>query len=183
MTKALGLLLERKIRMVVPALIHYRRVMNTTTPPVTLQYRPIPEEIAEEARLMRVDRFGHHLHVTTDKAPCRLCLRISKEPEDLILLSYQPLPDTSSYAEVGPIFVHADRCEPYTQHETFPQDFASRHLVLRAYDHEGQIVDARVAKPGAAPEHAAGFLSDPRVAEVHVRHITYTCFAFKIVRA
>jgi len=46
-------------------------------------------------------------------------------------LSYQPLPDTNPYAEIGPIFIHA-RAE---------------------------------------------------IAEVHVRHRSYTCYDFKVVRA
>jgi hypothetical protein len=158
----------------------YRRSMSKKT--VTLQYLPIPHEIAREARATRVDRFGHALHVTKEQAPCRLCLRISKQPEDLILLSYQPLPDTSPYAEIGPIFIHAQACEPYAQQERFPADFAPRSLVLRAYGLRGEIVDAVVAQPGQAPERAAAFLSDARVAEVHVRHDSYTCFDFKIVR-
>jgi hypothetical protein len=149
----------------------------------TLRYVPMPEAIAQEARRTRLDGFGHRLHVVREKAPCRVCLRISTEPEDLILISYRPLPDTNPYAEVGPVFVHAEHCEPYSQHATFPADFASRRLILRAYGHEDQIVDALVAEPGEAPQRAAELLSDSAVVEVHVRHESYTCFDFKIVRA
>ncbi len=129
------------------------------------------------------DRFGHGLHVTKTQGPCRLCLRISNEPEELILLSYQPLADTGPYAEIGPIFIHARACEPYSEIDTFPADFSQRPLILRAYDHAGHIYDADVAQPGLARERAAEFLSDPAVAEIHVRHVSYTCFDFKIVRA
>ncbi len=149
----------------------------------TLRYLPIPETIALEARRTRKDRFGHDLGVTTTEAPCRVCLRISREPERLILLSYQPLPYSGPYAEIGPIFVHAHHCEPYDDSENFPQDFVGRRLVLRAYGHQGQIVDALVADAGTAPQHAAALLSDDAVAEVHVRHESYTCYDFKIVRS
>lgn len=157
--------------------------MSTTAVTTTLHCVPIPAEIAEEARRTTRDRFGHRLQVVREHGPCRVCLRISKEPEDLILLSYQPLPDTGPYAEVGPIFIHANACEPYSDFETFPPDFAPRSLVLRAYDYAGHIYDAIVAQPGEAPERAAAFLSNAAVAEVHVRHTSYTCFDFKIVRA
>jgi hypothetical protein len=159
--------------------------MNAAVEPnsFTLRYVPIPEAIALEARRTRKDRFGHDLRVTTNEAPCRLCLRISRGPERLILFSYQPLPDSGPYAEIGPIFVHAHRCEPYDDFESFPQDFAGRRLVLRAYGHDGQIVDALVAEAGAAPQRAAALLSDGDVAEVHVRHESYTCYDFKIVRS
>jgi hypothetical protein len=158
--------------------------MNTTPQAnvSTLRYVPIPETIALEARLTRKDRFGHDLCVTSTQAPCRVCLRISRGPERLILLSYQPLPDSGPYAEIGPIFVHADPCEPYDDFETFPPDFAERRLVLRAYSREGRIVDALVADAGTASQLATAWLSDDGVAEVHVRHESYTCYAFKIVR-
>ncbi len=149
----------------------------------TLQYVPVPREIADEARRTLKDRFGHDLHVQMEQGPCRLCLRIPEEPEAMILLSYQPLADRNPYAEIGPIFIHAHECEPYASIETFPEDFAKRELVVRAYDRDGRIADAVVAKPGEASEAAARFLSDPRIAEVHVRHTSYTCFDFKIVRA
>ena len=129
------------------------------------------------------DRFGHDVEAVRDMGPCRVCLRISSEPEDLLLLSYQPLPDIGPYAEIGPIFVHARHCEPYAGSAEFPADFARRRLVLRAYGHEGRIVDATVAEAGTAPERAAEFFRDVAVAEVHARHESYTCFAFKIVRA
>ena len=150
---------------------------------IALHFLPIPLEIAQEARRIRRDRFGHRLAVTRTVAPCRLCLRIPNEPEELILLSYQPLPDTGPYAEVGPIFVHARSCRPYETIEKFPGDFETRPLVVRAYGHEGQIVDAAVTEPGGAQARAAAYLADDAIAEVHVRHVSYTCYDFKIVRA
>lgn len=176
------LLANGKIRVVARCATAYALGM-TTAVTTTLRFVPMPLEIAEEARRTMRDRFGHTLHVTRTQAPCRLCLRISKEPEDFILLSYQPLPDTGPYAEIGPIFIHASDCEPYTNEETFPSDFAERPLVLRVYDAAGTIYDALVAEPGTAPERAAQFLDNPEIAEVHVRHVSYTCFDFKIVRA
>ncbi len=148
-----------------------------------IHFLPIPLEIAQEARRTRRDRFGHSLAVTRTIAPCRLCLRIPNEPEELILLSYQPLPDTGPYAEVGPIFVHARSCHPYEEIERFPGDFETRPLVVRAYGHDGQIVGAAVTEPGAAQARAHAYLADDAVAEVHVRHVSYTCYDFKIVRA
>ena len=151
--------------------------------PLVLEYVPIPSQLAEEARRMMHDAFGHALRVQTTMAPCRLCLRISREPEQLILLSYRPLADTGPYAEIGPIFIHANGCEPYASSTTFPEDFLARSLVMRAYDADGSIVDAAIAAPGIGPEVAARFLSDSKIVEVHVRHTTYTCYDFKIVRA
>jgi hypothetical protein len=171
------------IPMVRPRNQRYAGCIMTTTPIVlSLAYLPIPDEIAALARQTLLDGFGHQLHVERNQAPCRSCLRISKEPEDLILLSYQPLPDTNPYAEIGPIFIHAHECEPYRSRE-FPADFLERELVVRAYDLDGRIADAVVAVPGEAENAAASFLTGDRIAEVHVRHRSYTCYAFKVVWA
>ena len=157
-------------------------IMTTTPIALSLAYAPIPDEVAALARATLLDGFGHQLRVERNQAPCRSCLRISKEPEDLILLSYQPLPDTNPYAEIEPIFIHAHECESYRSRE-FPADFLARELVVRAYDLDGRIADAVVAPPGEAKSAAASFLANDRIAEVHVRHHSYTCFAFKVVRA
>jgi hypothetical protein len=149
----------------------------------SLRYVAIPHEIADEARRTGKDRFGHLVDALIERGPCRVCLRISKEPEEFLLLSYQPLADRNPYAEIGPIFIHARECEPYSAPDEFPADFAERQLVVRAYDRDGRIADAVVAEPGEAPAAAARFLSDSNIAEVHVRHTSYTCFDFKIVRA
>jgi hypothetical protein len=156
--------------------------MNIARSIDSLNYLAIPEEVAAEARATMRDRFGHDVQRVSDTGPCRVCLRIAQQPEELLLLSYRPLPDAGPYAEIGPIFIHAQPCEPYASTTAFPEDFAQRRLVLRAYDRVGRIAGAVVAQPGAAPQRAAEFLENEAVVEVHVRHESYTCFAFKIVR-
>jgi Protein of unknown function (DUF1203) len=156
---------------------------STTAETLTLRYVPIRTEIAQRARKTRRDAFGHDIEVYQDTGPCRVCLRISPAPENFLLLSYQPLPDRNPYAEVGPIFVHEHDCAPYPALDAFPEDFVGRELVLRAYDGEGRIFDAAVARSGEGARVAAELLSNADVHEVHVRHTSYTCFDFKIVRA
>jgi hypothetical protein len=156
---------------------------SMTAGTLTLRYVPLPLEIAQEARRTRRDAFGHDIEVYVVTGPCRACLRISPAPENFLLLSYQPLPDRNPYAEVGPIFIHERDCAPYTALDAFPEDFVARELVLRAYDEDGKIFDAAVVPSGQGARVAAEFLNDADVHEVHVRHTSYTCFDFKIVRA
>jgi hypothetical protein len=161
----------------------YANDMTTATAAtLALAYLPIPDDVAAMARQSLRDGFGHQLHIERNQAPCRSCLRISKAPEDLILLSYQPLADVNPYAEVGPIFIHAQPCAPYDSPD-FPADFLERELVVRAYNLEGRIADAVVAAPGKAERAAADFLRGDAIVEVHVRHRSYTCYDFRIVRA
>jgi hypothetical protein len=156
--------------------------MTTETETTPLRFIPIPEDVAREARRTRTDRFGHAVKAYRSQEPCRVCLKISSEPEEFLLLSYRPLADRSPYAEVGPIFIHERECTPYDSPDRFPEDFRPRALVLRAYDGNGAIVAATVAAPGEGEATASRFLDDPSVEEVHVRHTTYTCFDFKITR-
>jgi hypothetical protein len=156
--------------------------MTATIASTKLRFLPLPSAIADEARRTMTDRFGHKLHITKTQAPCRVCLKISKVPEDLILLSYQPLDDTGPYAEIGPIFIHAIPCEPYANVHALPPDFAMRPLVLRSYNAAGEIVDSLVAPPGTAEQWANHLFEDGTAVEVHARHISHTCFDFKILR-
>ncbi|MDP9018218.1 MAG: DUF1203 domain-containing protein [Candidatus Eremiobacteraeota bacterium] len=156
--------------------------MTTTPLNPTLRFVPIATEIARDARRTLQDRFGHTLAVESVVAPCRVCLRIPEVAQNFILLSYQPSADRNPYAEIGPIYIHANECQPYEATGTFPVDFLGRELVLRAYDWDGRIYDAHVAASGDGPRFAETFLRNPAIAEVHVRHTSYTCFDFKIVR-
>src|SRR5580704_13556633 len=122
--------------------------MTTATANATVLFLPIPPEVAARARRTLRDEFGHQLQIEAQQAPCRVCLRVPAEPEEMILLSYQPLADTGPYAEIGPIFIHAAACEPYAELETMPPDFESRSLVVRAYGHNGRILTAAIAQPG-----------------------------------
>jgi hypothetical protein len=48
-----------------------------------------------------------------DREPCRRCLRDATPGERLALASYDPFTVRSPYAGEGPVFVHADGCEPF----------------------------------------------------------------------
>ena len=157
--------------------------MTATEVQTQLRYVPIPHDLVDEVRRTRKDRHGHDVEIVVANGPCRSCLRYSDADEPFILMSYRPLPDRNPYAEVGPVFIHAAPCTPYSEQTTFPETFAHRPLVLRAYDDNGFIVTAEVAAAGDAPHVAAALLAEPNVAEVHVRHVSYTCYDFKIVRA
>ena len=149
-----------------------------------LTFRSIPASVAQKVRASRLDDFGHRLHVQKDQAsPCRVCLRITKVGEPVLLLTHNPFgADYGPYSEVGPIFIHAEECAPYADVHALPPDFAPRELVLRAYNHAHAIEDSVIARPGEAERAALRFFENPHVAYIHVRHTTYGCFDFMIER-
>src|SRR3954447_5861253 len=48
-----------------------------------------------------------------ERSPCRRCLRDAAPGEPLVLAPYDPFTIRSPYASEGPVFVHADGCEPF----------------------------------------------------------------------
>ena len=129
------------------------------------------------------DEHGNALHVQVSEngAPCRSCLRIVPGGTRLILFAHQPFMTTGPYAETGPVFVHADACEPYRS-DTFPADFRPRTLVFRAYDANGLIHDAALAAGTDAEATLARLFSDSAVSFVHVRNPAWGCFDFAVER-
>ncbi len=144
--------------------------------------RPIPGEVADRIRRTLLDDFGNSLIVweSDSPAPCRHCLRIAPAGERLLVFAYRPFSGSGPYAEVGPIFIHADACETYDEPDRFPPDFAQRTLTMRGYNERGSIEAAELSAPGE-PEASLGLLfSDERVRFVHVRNPAWGCYDFQV---
>jgi len=130
------------------------------------------------------DDFGNKLKVsenTTAGNPCRHCVRLTLPGERMILLAYRPFDTGGPYAEIGPVFVHAEACEPYDRRE-FPADYLVRPLTLRAYDAAGSIVEAEVAPPHGSSLALERLFGIDRVEFVHARNPSWGCYHFRIDR-
>lgn len=161
--------------------------MTNPTARAGLRVRGIDTALADRIRATLADDFGNTLHVWTNDAPrsnpCRHCLRLTDPGEDLILFALCPFDTTGPYAEAGPVFVHANPCEPYAAYDRFPPDFLERSLTLRAYDAEGRIRDAEVAPPGGSGVALDRLFVDERVLFVHVRNPAWGCYDVRVDRA
>lgn len=146
---------------------------------------PLDADYVAHLRRTRTDAFGHHLPVYINPVqgnPCRFTLRQSLPGEELLLLSHRPFGGDHPYAEVGPIFIrlHGDR--GYEDVHRFPPEIDPLKRIFRAYNLAEEIVDARLGT--AEPESVIDELfSNPAVACIHVRSLTYGCYTFKIERA
>jgi len=146
---------------------------------------PIDDGTVRNIRETLRDAHGNILHVQESDdpgAPCRSCLRVTPRGTRLILFAHRPFATNGPYAEVGPVFVHADACEPYRGGAEFPPDFRPRELVFRAYGEDGAIRDAIVAAGADAERTLARFFTDPAIARVHVRNPAWGCFDFAVER-
>ena len=113
-----------------------------------------------------------------DRSPCRRCPRDAAPGEPLVLAPYDPFTVRSPYAGSGPVFVHADGCEPFEGEET--EQVGGRTLSIRAYDADAMLTDSAVL-PGERFEDAAReMLDDPDTAFLHVHFAGPGCFAFRV---
>jgi hypothetical protein len=146
----------------------------------------LPAEDLRRIRGSGSDDFGNSFTPITDEvggAPLRCCLTESLPGQRLALISYRPFPWTGPYAEVGPVFVHAEECAGYQKSSEYPRGFARRRQLLRAYDHSRRISDAIQAKDGEQAGQILGWLlSRPEVDFVHSRNLEWGCYMFSARR-
>ena len=145
---------------------------------------PLPTEIADAARRAVNAGAADHALITVDEpgsAPCRHCLRWAQPGERVILFPYAAIPSGQPYSETGPIFVHANECQRYSETNEYPADFRNGRVV-RAYDSTYNIIDAQVVN-GSEPEVVIESLfQNSDTAFVDVRSVTRGCFTFRVQR-
>src|SRR3954454_4980725 len=100
----------------------------------------------------------------TDREPCRRCLRDAAPGERLALTAYDPFRVRSPYAGDGPVFVHADGCEPVASEPGVVSEQVSRRMLsVRAYDADAMLTDARVLEGEQFRDRAEPLLPPPEV--------------------
>jgi hypothetical protein len=161
--------------------------MTSQTALTAITVNALPADRLRRLRAAGVDDHGNPIPVRIDDdggSPLRCCLRDARPGERIALLAWSPFDQRGPYAEVGPIFVHADECAGYDDTGDWPRGFRERRQILRAYGTDGTIKDARIAEPDGAQEAVArDLLADPDVAFVHSRNVLFGCYMFRIDRA
>ncbi len=116
--------------------------------------------------------------------PCRRCLRNAEVGDPLVLAPYNPFKLVSPYTGDGPVFVHADGCEPFRSvPDAVSEQVHGRVLAIRAYDADAMMTGAAVLPGEDFVGHIAERLSDQQVAFLHVHFAGPGCFAFRVDRA
>lgn len=116
--------------------------------------------------------------------PCRHCLQLIPDGQDKLVLAHRPFAQAQPYAETGPVFLHAQPCEPYMS-DRLPGWFSDLSPALvRGYDERDWIVyeSAEVVDGRAILEACQRILGDPRTAYVHVRS-KFNCYQCRVERA
>jgi hypothetical protein len=141
-------------------------------------YQAIPAGELDAIRAAGRDEAGNLLAVTESAgSPLRCCLRQARPGERLLLIAYTPPGTAGAYAERGPVFIHADRCDGYLTPHDYPPELAHRPQVVRAYDRHGAIADGVLAADGQQAAAAiADLLGRPEVELVHLRNVGFGCY-------
>jgi hypothetical protein len=146
----------------------------------------IPPDYLDRIRAQGQDDFGNPIVAFSNQdegqAPLRCCLRDAAAGERVALIAYRPAERGGPYAEVGPVFVHADRCEGYLDETAYPPGFRHRRQLFRSYDHEGQQVGNRIVESAEVNSAIAELLARPQVEVVHSRNVLAGCYMFAITR-
>lgn len=121
-----------------------------------------------------------------DGVPCRHCLDDVAAGEPFLIAAYRPFPRPQPYAEIGPIFLHAEPCPRRGETPDLPPVLAARERVLmRGYGADDRIVygTGQVVPTAELPESAARLLGRGDVDYVHVRSASNNCYTCRIERA
>ena len=154
-----------------------------------IRFTSMPTEQAEAYLAAALDANGHEpeIHVSDGGGvPCRHCQQDVAKGERYLILAYCPFPRPQPYAEIGPIFLHAEPCRRYPDTDRVPAMFLKREsYLLKGYDPDDRIVYGIGQIVGSAEiaDAASRILGRDEVRYVHVRSALNNCFSCRIDRA
>ena len=153
--------------------------------PTPFRIVPIDADLAGRARReQRSPQYGHPaaVSVATGYGPCRQCLRTFRVGEEQrLLFTYNPVAAGHGLPQPGPIFVHADPCEPFAG-AGVPPDLRGLPLVLEGFARGTWTVRREpLAAPAIEPGIAA-MLEDPAIELLLIRNAEAGCFIARIER-
>jgi hypothetical protein len=157
----------------------------TTTTTTRMHVHPI-----DPARLDAVRRQAHDGHgndfvpypACGSGEPLRCCLRMARKGESIALISFAPFDHASPWTEVGPVYVHAERCEGHAA-KALPAELRTGPRLLRTYraddtmnyEHNTLVDEGQDIEPVLDE-----LLALPDVATVHVRTVLPQCFLYAV---
>jgi hypothetical protein len=154
---------------------------------MSIRFVAIETSLVEALRSGRPDANGQMAErriAPADGYPCRHCLKPIAKGEPFLVLAHRPFPSLQPYAEVGPIFLHADPCARGGESKAIPAALSSAQYIVRGYGADDRIVygTGGVVDTTAIPERAAELLADPSIAYVHVRSAANNCYQCRVDR-
>lgn len=117
--------------------------------------------------------------------PCRHCLDDIAGGDPMLVLAHGPFPAPQPYAELGPIFLHAEDCPRYGETAGVPAMFLRREaILLRGYGVNDRIVygTGQVIPTSEIETTARRLFQRDDVAYIHLRSASNNCYQCRIER-
>ena len=154
----------------------------------SLRFIPLDSDLVQAWRGGAPDANGQAPeHQVSDGGgnPCRHCLADIAGGAPMLVLAHRPFPAPQPYAELGPIFVHAEDCPRYRETGPVPAIFTRREAILmRGYSTDDRIVygTGKVIPTEEIESRAAFMFQRPEIAYIHLRSASNNCYQCRIER-
>jgi hypothetical protein len=161
---------------------------HDTTAQTSLRFVPLDSAAVQALRRGAPDANGQAPeHQVSDGGgnPCRHCLQDIAAGAPMLVLAHRPFPAPQPYAELGPIFLHAEDCPRYDAGAGVPAMLLRREAILmRGYGHDDRIVygSGKVIPTEEIESHARHLFERPEIAYLHLRSASNNCFQCRIER-
>ena len=148
---------------------------------MTLEFRALPTDWVDSVRNGAPDANGQpaERHVSDGiGTPCRHCLQDVPKGAPMLVLAARPFPAAQPYAETGPIFLCADRCEQWSGTGIPPVLQTSASYLVRGYGPDDRIVygTGRVVARSDMIAACSALLAEDGVSYIHVRSASNNCY-------
>jgi hypothetical protein len=152
-----------------------------------VRFVAIPTAVADEVRAtLRAPRYGFptHAEIATDAAPCRHCLRTFVPGKDRrILFTYDRFAGVESLPQPGPVYIHEQACERYSEDAEFPEELRGSPRTVESYAHGRRFLGQEYVSDGKFEPAIEKLFANREADYLQVNSTTAGCFTFRVVRA
>ena len=156
------------------------------------QYKivPLSREYANKIKENNKDDFGHEVieQIATGTGPCRVSLKPFKVGEDVrLLISHSPFTIDNVFNQPGPVFIHKNDVEAYSDIHRFPPEIKANKksfpLTLIGYTKEQMMILTQLVSDDDVDLLIPKIFEErPDIEYLHARNAEACCFICKIER-
>ena len=151
---------------------------------------PLSKDYTDEIRKSKKDLFGNEVieQLATGKGPCRISLKPFQVGKDIrLLFAHTPFEINNAFNQPGPVFIHKENVQPYTDIYTFPDEIKNDKenfpLSLIGYNKRQEMILTKlVGDEDVDLLIEKIFKSETEIEYLHARNAEACCFICKIER-
>jgi hypothetical protein len=151
----------------------------------TFVVRPITGDVTASVRAtLRAPGYGHPVHreLARGTGPCRECLStFDVGVDERLLFTHDPFAGAAQLSQPGPVFVHANACEPFAE-VGYPLGLAALPVVAESWLRDGSRSKPHALVRGRESEALEEIMTDSAVDFIHLRHAEAGCFIARVDR-